>query len=1429
MFFGILQFHLKSHCEFSHICFRFHSFRGMFKTNRQIFAPILSAFAVILSVCAIVPIRAQNPNDPSAQLSRNISSQGREFWIAVPENDYSNPLVNALEIYVTSSQNTHVTVEHSISKFSLTKEVKPYTVTTFSTRDGSALWNWELTKTEQIESGAIHIFAEHPVSVYVLSAKEKSADGYTALPVQTWGNEYMHCSYYDHFDETLSKEWGSGFTIIAADNGTEVTINLRGKNYDGRGRTLSGRTIPFFEKIILNKGETYTIQGNGKTIATFDLTGSLIMANKPIGLVSYHQRAMLPSNNQNGRSYLVEMIPPIHAWGKKHVALEFQREGKGDFFRILASENDTRWTLKYYDKNTGQLIRESQERTLQAGEFYEELNNYAGRGQAESIRGVSVWESSKPVLLMQYSYSTFWDNTNDYDPFMSVVTPVEQYISATVFEIPTLPSFQTHWFNLIAVGDTNDASSTLLKSIQLDGTPLWQVQPQLLQRNVPRTNLYTAQIKLNPGSHIIAGSGTFSGHVYGFGNFNSYGMPAAVALKRINRIDTLPPTVAKTDSCGNYHYYVTELKNSPGDPKVAQRDQGIYSVELVQYLSENYKLRYITAPTIPYDPIAWQFEFALEVIDPTRNATGIVTIVDRAGNTVSDTSRYISPSLSFLPTFIQFGSIRSGTDGKRTLTIKNKGLSPILVSSISLRDGAVFDLSDSSISSIPPDDSIHIIITFKAPQQQSGTFADEIIFRLPCSEYRIPVRGSSVRPCAHINSWDIGKVIVGTELCSGLGAAPIALSNFGTDTLIVDTIFLEGSSQFSLTQQTNIFPVKIAPNSEYRIQLLCFKPNMVGEDSTIIRIISDSDKGCTDSALVRGSGVKPGPFTQDADFGIVRVKTTIQRRIELHNKGTAPIELVQVELAEAPSDFKIVSIQPELQPNKPIQIIPNANPVIVIVEFTPQLQQAYNTSLKFKLNTDEYVESSIKGIGYLPDITVSGFTFPDSTRLEVEHPVQGTFTIQRKNTVGAVSILSISEATSGEFIISGLPSGTTFTLDERLPTVSFPVTFKPKGLGLRSDFVIVKSDCVPGPEPIQSRFDTVTFLGKSFSTVTGVPNISTIDTLDFGQLSTCETATRYFFINNPGGTANLIIKGFSLLEGDTTTFSPQILKNDIQILPNEPKQFYLTFTPTQSGEQFATLRIEDNIGSQKVIVIKANAHTIPVHFSTFGKEDVEPGTTINIPVIVKGKDIIKSGITQLSVELKGILKQVSFKSNIRLNRVIITGWTIVNPPIIIENGDSSLIRFTISGTNPLASEGTIAECPASFFVSESADVPIKIYTTVLNEDNCADITNSGSTVGLTSCFVGAPRLKFGSFPIMLQVSEISKEKSIIANYSNSLNTPVTIEIYNALGQKIHCFESMNSTDGEYSARFDMNEQPVGFYICKLTCGPYIFTSRTILQ
>ena len=48
---------------------------------------------------------------PAPEAVLNNSAQGKDFWFAIPMNDNSSAPLNAIEIYVTGSTNTIVTLE----------------------------------------------------------------------------------------------------------------------------------------------------------------------------------------------------------------------------------------------------------------------------------------------------------------------------------------------------------------------------------------------------------------------------------------------------------------------------------------------------------------------------------------------------------------------------------------------------------------------------------------------------------------------------------------------------------------------------------------------------------------------------------------------------------------------------------------------------------------------------------------------------------------------------------------------------------------------------------------------------------------------------------------------------------------------------------------------------------------------------------------------------------------------------------------------------------------------------------------------------------------------------------------------------------------------------------------------------------------------
>jgi len=506
----------------------------------------LMANAILVLIC-LVGMNSLSAQDfdkqkrvPGPIEMLNNSAQGREFYIAIPPNEVPNYSPNVLEIYVTSAKRTTVRLT-TPTGLSVNKLVEPLSITTFSSENGELGWDWEVRESEQITQKGLKLEADQPISVYVLNAKTYSSDGYLALPITALGKEYYHLSYYD-FKE--AGPWAGGFLIVAIDNDTKVNIRLNGRG-KGQATTLLGRNIGDVISVTLHEGQTYMVRGDAATRGVFDLSGSRILASKPVGVISFHMRTIIPSFDiNNGRDHMCEMVPPVHAWGKKYVTVEYKRDkGQGDFFRIMAAEDNTTFRCIYYDKDDGTVLGNWEGQLKKAGDWEDYLEVFTQSGnKLKSIRGTSVWTADKPVLLHHYSYSEQWDGASVFDPFMIVSVPEEQFIPNTVFQTPANKAFVTNWFNIVAVHDPNDLDFKDLKSLRIDGVPITQLEPRFTYNQIPTTNMYWAKIPMTPGAHRIYGDGKtkFGGYIYGFSNWDSYGWPAAMAINKLDEVDTLP-------------------------------------------------------------------------------------------------------------------------------------------------------------------------------------------------------------------------------------------------------------------------------------------------------------------------------------------------------------------------------------------------------------------------------------------------------------------------------------------------------------------------------------------------------------------------------------------------------------------------------------------------------------------------------------------------------------------------------------------------------------------------------------------------------------------------------------------------------------------------------------------------------------------------
>jgi YD repeat-containing protein len=261
-------------------------------------------------------------------------------------------------------------------------------------------------------------------------------------------------------------------------------------------------------QVRLDQGETFQLRNTGP--APSDLSGSLIVADKPIAVFGGHECADIPAQPLRGScDYIVEELPPTVTWGKQFVTMPLATRHGGDTFRFLGSQDATRVSV-----NSVPVA------TLNRGEWYEQL-----------IDGPALITSDNPILVAQYSNGNEFDGVTSSDPFMMLIPPYEQFLTDYTVTVPAV-GLSITYINLVA-------SHAAVGTIRLDG----EVVPWDSFASIATSGFAGAQILVHPGRHRLTGALPFGVFVYGFADRESYGYPGGLSLARIGDTEavTLSP------------------------------------------------------------------------------------------------------------------------------------------------------------------------------------------------------------------------------------------------------------------------------------------------------------------------------------------------------------------------------------------------------------------------------------------------------------------------------------------------------------------------------------------------------------------------------------------------------------------------------------------------------------------------------------------------------------------------------------------------------------------------------------------------------------------------------------------------------------------------------------------------------------------------
>lgn len=244
-----------------------------------------------------------------SQIETKYDSKGTDFWLTFLPNYHGERNTDSLYIFITSSEPTSGTIEYK------DRMGNPF-VQSFIISDPTQIYVFKLrsyyfellgfndrgtirssNQGESIGLNSFHITSEKEVTVYALNQAYYTSDAFMVLPSDVLGKRYFILSY--NSDWTHSSPTPSQFAIVATEDSTAVTI------YPSVDTYVNGSTI---QSIEMNRGNVYLVQ-TGLRGNNPDLTGTEIIASKPIAIFSGHQRATVPvtlSVDNPSRDILVE-------------------------------------------------------------------------------------------------------------------------------------------------------------------------------------------------------------------------------------------------------------------------------------------------------------------------------------------------------------------------------------------------------------------------------------------------------------------------------------------------------------------------------------------------------------------------------------------------------------------------------------------------------------------------------------------------------------------------------------------------------------------------------------------------------------------------------------------------------------------------------------------------------------------------------------------------------------------------------------------------------------------------------------------------------------------------------------------------------------------------------------------------------------------
>lgn len=1344
---------------------------------------LLLVAAFLLAMGTLAPLHAQLREKGGGASLLGSNAEGTHFMVGFMQNE--TDVCTKASIYrvisIASRFQTEITIrfpDRSIVK----KTIPPFQVFEQPVPEYYECFG------EGIFDLGIEITSTEPISVYCYNSRYLTSDGYMALPISSWGTQYVSANYYlDHYTPSDSTDdyyqylcdkapRGGEFAVLASQ---ETVVSVYPKT-----KTVGGQPAGAMFQRVLQKGDILQVQDGGTVRGATDLTGSVIIADKPVGLLSGHVRAGIP-NQFDTKDHLIEMLPPREMLSTEHVLIPFGARNGGDVVRMIASEPGT--------TNVSITVSGVEIKTFA-------LSGMGDWGEYD-MNQVSVITSDKPILVTQYSKSSNVDPENanrpprtplvhPFDPDMMVITPTDQYVNAAVFQ--TLPNknssdprainqFDYHYLTVVA--EQENFGTIRLNDVRLAD------QLGFITGNVmgAAKSYVWATVRISDGqTHVLISDGLFSGFVYGVGEVDSYAWPIGSGMRRLEQTDTKAPSIAALQQCDQFTIRVV-------DSGLVQ--SGLRKVWLVDSASSN--VRFQGDLLIHGDDYS---NATVATIDPTLPGKAEIVAEDLQGNL--DTFNLSLPVLApvFSNDSLFFSDVPPGILTMRNLTVSNRTGQPMRIDSMGMITNREFILAVQYQGAIlEPEQSLPITVAFKSDEVQD--FADTLLVGANCRVYRIPVVAQMPLPQISTEDLEYYGVRAGRAKTMRL-----RVWNPGVSTLKIDSVVMGPGVFSNMTGNNTPFLLDAGKDSSFQIRFL---PPTTGDFTGTVTFHSNAGIAI---ARLHGIGLYPKLEIGGWDFGKIQVGDTGMTRLPIINNGTDTAFITGITVADA-----VTFPAPQAKFRDTLLI---GDTTWVTVAFVPRAETSYRSGVF--VNNEDGLEATntLLGSGYILTAAIDGYDWKERWVGSVHDTV-----VMLRNTARepiTISKVWIDIGDIGDFEAEPLPAPITLDSGETAPVV---VRFSPLVAGHRESVIAAQTDSR------QTPIITNTLQGFGLIALASDELV-----WDSSESYSCDTRTGILTIHNDGNTP-LTLTDIQLVSKPSVVVA--LLPAAGTVIPvgeDLTTTFTLPFngvTDTVIGE--LTWSYQEIPGTfVRQFGVRARSQQMAIH--PIQPAVISNGSTFNIIVAVDSLYWKKLPVSEATVTVAYNPRMAMF-NRATWEALLVAGskfldaeWIPADAPTIDTSGLVTIRLKPRSGTTGYLDEVVLLPIPFHVFIAEDMADTFKVTMTA----GPAICTNPAFTMIPyrvdSICGLSHRLFFFTGNPYVLKQNTPNPATNVAEiEFTLAMDSETTLEIFAADGRPALVPIDGYLQAGDYRLTVDASQLNSGVYYYRLTSGEFSSVRQMVIR